>query len=45
MSILVNLHKEQNITLVMITHDPNIARYCQRIVHLEDGLVIREENL
>ena len=43
MSILVNLHKEQNITLVMITHDPNIAHYCQRIVHLEDGLVIKEE--
>ncbi len=43
MSILTNLHKEQNITLVMITHDPNIAHYCQRIVHLEDGLVIKEE--
>ena len=45
MSILTNLHKEQNITLVMITHDPNIAHYCQRIVYLEDGLVIKEENL
>ena len=45
MSILVNLHKEQNITLVMITHDPNIAHYCQRIVYLEDGLVIKEEKL
>ena len=44
MSILTNLHKEQNITLVMITHDPNIAHYCQRIVHLEDGLVIKEGN-
>jgi putative ABC transport system ATP-binding protein len=43
MSILTNLHKEQNITLIMITHDPNIAHYCQRIVHLEDGLVIKEE--
>jgi putative ABC transport system ATP-binding protein len=43
MTILTNLHKEQGITLVMITHDPNIARYCQRIVLLEDGLVIKEE--
>jgi putative ABC transport system ATP-binding protein len=43
MSILTNLHKEQNITLIMITHDPNIAHYCQRIVYLEDGLVIKEE--
>jgi putative ABC transport system ATP-binding protein len=45
MSILTNLHKEQNITLVMITHDPNIAHYCQRIVHIEDGLVLNEEIL
>ena len=43
MSILTSLHTENNITLVMITHDPNIARYCQRIIHIEDGLVIKEE--
>jgi putative ABC transport system ATP-binding protein len=43
MSILTSLHAENNITLVMITHDPNIARYCQRIIHIQDGLVIKEE--
>jgi len=36
-SILTSLHAEQGITLVMITHDVNIARHCQRIVHLKDG--------
>jgi len=45
MKILVDLHLEQNITLVMITHDPNIARYCQRIVRIEDGQVKSEEKL
>jgi putative ABC transport system ATP-binding protein len=45
MSILTKLHNDQNITLVMITHDPNIARYCQRIVHIEDGQVVNEEKL
>jgi putative ABC transport system ATP-binding protein len=45
MSILSGLHQEQNITLVMITHDPNIARYCQRIVHIQDGQIISEEKL
>jgi putative ABC transport system ATP-binding protein len=45
MGILCDLHAEQNITLVMITHDPNIAHYCQRIVHIQDGLVLREEKL
>jgi putative ABC transport system ATP-binding protein len=45
MSILTDLHKEQNITLVMITHDPNTAHYCQRIIHVQDGLVLNEEIL
>ncbi len=45
MSILVTLHHEQNNTLVMITHEADIARHCQRIVHLKDGQIIGEEEL
>jgi putative ABC transport system ATP-binding protein len=45
MSILSNLHTEKNITLVMVTHDPNIARYCQRIIHIEDGQIVSEEKV
>ncbi len=45
MGILTALHKEQDITLIMITHDPNIARYCQRIIHILDGQIEREEQL
>ncbi len=44
-SILTSLHAEQGITLVMITHDANIANHCQRIVHLKDGQVEREEKV
>jgi putative ABC transport system ATP-binding protein len=44
-SILTALHAEQNITLVMITHDDNIAHHCQRIVHLKDGQVVSEETI
>lgn len=42
-SILTNLHKEQKITLVMITHDLDIAQTCQRIVRVKDGQVIGDE--
>ena len=45
MTILTNLHVEQGITLVMITHEARIARYCQRIIHIEDGQIQSEENL
>jgi len=44
-SILTSLQAEQGITLVVITHDANIARNCQRIVHLKDGQVVSEETV
>ncbi len=43
-SILTSLHAEQGITLVVVTHDANIARHCQRIIHLKDGEVVAEES-
>ncbi len=43
-SLLTSLHAEQGITLIMITHDPDIAHHCQRIVHLKDGQVVAEES-
>jgi len=44
-SILCKLHNEQNNTLVMITHEADIAHCCQRIIHLKDGQVEAEEKL
>jgi putative ABC transport system ATP-binding protein len=44
-SILTSLHAEQGMTLVMITHDANIAHHCQRIIHIKDGEVVSEESL
>ena len=44
-SMLTTLHAEQKITLVMITHDPRIARCCPRIIHIKDGLVVKDEKV
>ncbi len=44
-SILTSLHSEQGITLLMITHDANIAHHCQRIINLKDGQVVAEETV
>jgi len=44
-SILTSLHAEQGITLLVVTHDANIARHCQRIIHLKDGQVVAEEKV
>ncbi len=44
-SILTSLHTEHGITLLMVTHDANIAHQCQRIIHLKDGQVVTEEKV
>ena len=44
-SILTSLHAEQGITLVIITHDTDIAHHCQRIINLKDGQVVAEETV
>ena len=44
-SILTALHADKGITLLMITHDANIAHHCQRIIHIKDGQVETEEKL
>jgi len=38
MSLLHKLHKN-GATIVMVTHDPEIAHHTQRTIHLRDGLV------
>jgi putative ABC transport system ATP-binding protein len=42
-SILTNLHETQKTTLVMITHDPDVAEHCQRIIRIKDGQIIGDE--
>ncbi len=44
-SILTSLRAEQGGTLIMVTHDSNLAHHCQRIIHLKDGQVVMEETL
>lgn len=41
MDLLVDLHK-QGVTIVMVTHDPDIAAYTDRTIYLMDGKVDRE---
>jgi ABC-type lipoprotein export system ATPase subunit len=38
--LLLDLHRERGITLVVVTHDDDLARRCGRQVHLHDGLVV-----
>lgn len=37
LAIIINLARKTNQTLVIVTHDPSIAQYADRIVHVLDG--------
>jgi len=39
MALLLNLNKERGTTLIIVTHDPNIADQTQRVIRLRDGLL------
>ena len=39
MAIFRRLNEEREITVVVVTHDPEIAAYSRRIVHLRDGRI------
>jgi len=39
MEIFQRLHREQRLTLVMVTHDPKIAAQAQRVIYIQDGQV------
>jgi putative ABC transport system ATP-binding protein len=43
MAILQWLNRYRGITVVVVTHDQNIAQHTGRIVHLHDGLITRVE--
>ncbi len=34
---------DQGITVIIVTHEPEIARYCKRIIRMRDGRVIVDE--
>jgi len=42
MAIFQRLNDEGN-TIIMVTHEPEIAEYAQRVIHIRDGLIERDE--
>lgn len=42
MNLLSTLNREKRITIVMVTHEPEMASYAQRTINFRDGLVISD---
>ncbi len=43
MAILQRLNRETGITIVLVTHDPRISHYAQRVISLFDGKIVKAE--
>ncbi len=43
MELLADLNQSENITVVLVTHEPDMAVYARRCIHFLDGLVARDE--
>ena len=43
MNIFKSLNEDKGITMVMVTHEPDIAAWASKRIHLKDGLIVREE--
>jgi len=39
MDILYRLNHEDGVTIVMVTHDPTLTKYCSRVIHVIDGVI------
>jgi len=43
MELLTDLNRNSNITVLMVTHEPDMAAFARTVVHFRDGLVERIE--
>ena len=45
MGIFQRLNKERGLTIIVVTHEPDVARYAERVVHVRDGRISSDEQV
>jgi ABC-type lipoprotein export system ATPase subunit len=44
LAMFQELNDKEGITIIMVTHDPQVAGYAQRTIHIQDGLIVDDED-
>ena len=42
MQLLTQLNEEQKITIILVTHEPDISTFTRRIIQFKDGVVLQD---
>lgn len=45
LDLLRHLNKEKGYTIIVVTHDMRVTKYCNRVIHLMDGRIVRERSI
>jgi putative ABC transport system ATP-binding protein len=43
LELLLSLNRQEGATLVLVTHDPELAGHASRILTMKDGLILSDE--
>lgn len=43
MAIFQRLNRENGITVILVTHEPDVAAYASRAIHFKDGRIVQDE--
>ncbi|MGC8829973.1 MAG: ABC transporter ATP-binding protein [Verrucomicrobiia bacterium] len=39
LTMFQELNEKEGLTILLVTHDPNVARFARRIIHIKDGMI------
>jgi ABC-type lipoprotein export system ATPase subunit len=45
LELLKSLHSEKHFTIILVTHDPFVSKWAERVLTMEDGRIVKDEPL
>ncbi|MEI5988657.1 ABC transporter ATP-binding protein [Enterococcus termitis] len=43
MQLFQDLNKNEGVTIILVTHNPEMVSYCDRLIRVKDGVIVEEE--